>query len=190
MPLIDITAPLIEPVAITDASLRTACRVDGTEFDAQLSLIVSALRGVVENRINRRLITQTVELVIDAFPCNEIDLTLPNVQSITSVKYIDTSGVQQTLTTHELDSDNEPCLLRPAYGENWPETRNTPNAVRVRFIVGYGPSANDVPAEIRAWIIAHAAQAVSNPAGLADGNVNPLPFVDCLLDKFRTWRAA
>jgi len=189
MPLIEISGPAGEPV--TSAEIKAAARIDGSEFDSQLAIIIPALRHRAEALTGRRLITQTVELVLDAFPAADIDLLLPNVQSIVSVKYIDTAGVEQTLASnlYSLDSASTPCWLLPAYGTDWPETLATANAVRVRFTVGYGAGAANVPYDIRLWLIAHAAQVLRVPEGITQGDLRELPFVDHLLDAHKVWRA-
>ena len=192
MSLIEITAPAAEPV--TAADVKAAARIDSdiTAFDAALALILPGLRRQAEARTGRRLITQTVELVLDAFPAAEIDLQLPDVQAITSVKYLDAvDGTQQTLDANlYMFVDEAPGWLLPAYGTDWPATYDTTNAVRVRFTVGYGDAASDVPDEIRLWIIAHCVQMLQSPAGLGASNMAPLPFVDGLLAAHRFIRFA
>lgn len=157
MPLILISGPAGEPV--TSADVKTSARIDGTEFDSEIALLIPAVRQDAEHRLGRRLITQTVELVLDAFPAAEIDLRLPDVQSITSVKYLDAAGVEQTLASNayslvDQGAEVSPTWLLPANGTSWPSTLDAANAVRVRFVVGFGSTAADVPAAIRQWIIA------------------------------------
>lgn len=190
MPLLLITPPGTEPV--TAADIKAAARIDGTIFDAQLnSLLIPAMREEAEHRTGRRLITQTVELVLDAFPPGQhIDLQLPDAQTITSIKYLDPAGAEQTLagTVYQLDPDSVPshALLKPS--QSWPATQDVPNAVRVRYTVGYGPAATDVPSNIRLWIIAHVIQALDNPGGLNTAAIQP--YVDRLLDAESVTRAA
>lgn len=190
MPLIDIQAPAAEPIAPSD--VKASARIDGTEFDSQLTIIIPALRRQAEGRLGRRLINQTVELVLDRFPAAEIDLQLPGVSSIVSVKYLDANGTEQTLASnaYALDSASYTAWLLPAAGQQWPETMASANAVRVRFVVGFGAAAADVPEDIRLWMIAHAVQLLNNPDGQGDGSIKPLPFVDGLLDNYKVWRVA
>ena len=189
MPLIDISSPAGEPV--TSAEIKASARIDGTDFDSQIAIIIPALRRQAEARIGRRLITQTVELVLDAFPVAEIDLTLPNVQSIVSVKYLDVAGVEQTVASnlYSLDASSTPCWLLPARDTDWPATLAAANAVRVRFVAGYGATAASVPDDIRLWMIAHACQVLRLPEGITSGTLAPLPFVDRLLDCHVVWRS-
>lgn len=188
MPIIDIQAPAAEPIAPAD--VKASARIDGAEFDSQLAIIIPALRRHVEGRLGRRLINQTVELVLDRFPAAEIDLQLPSVSSIVSVKYLDANGTEQTLASnaYALDAASYTAWLMLAYGQQWPETIDAANAVRVRFVVGYGAEAAAVPEDIRLWMIAHAVQILNAPDGQGDGSIKPLPFVDGLLDYYKIWR--
>ena len=190
MSLINIIDPAIEPVTVDEVKLSARMDADNTALDSQITLIIKALRRMAESRLQRRLITQTVELVLDDFPDAEIDLLLPDVQSIVSVTYIDITGTQQALpnTAYSLDPSFVPCYLFPAHGTEWPATYDSANAMRVRYTVGYGPAATDVPEDIRLWIIAHAVQAARNPDGFSLANLQPLAFVDQLLDDQRIMR--
>lgn len=189
MPLIEITAPAAEPV--TAAEVKAAAKIDGTEFDTQITIAIAALRALAEQKLGRRLITQTCEIVLDEFPSAEIDLQLPDVQSIASVKYLEaTAGTETTLASdqYSLDSDSIPCWLLPAYDTDWPDTYDTVNAVRVRFTVGYGAASTDVPQEIRLWIIAHATQMINRSSGEKPKEYEPMLFIDRLLDRHTCMR--
>lgn len=190
MALKQIDPPLVEPVSVAEV-LDSFRGDDEAAFTQQATRLIRSLRRHAEARIGRALITQTMELVLDAFPSAEIDLLIPNVQSIVSVTYIDPD--QQTVTldpsAYSLDKDSTPSWLLPAYDTTWPETLNTTNALRVRFKVGYGDTAEDVPEEIRDWIITHATQRLGSPDGLSDQAYKPLPFVDRLLDPYIVYRA-
>lgn len=193
--LIQIAGPAVEPISPDD--VKASARIDGTEFDSQLAIIIPALRRQVEARLGRRLINQTVELVLDRFPASEIDMQLPDVSSIVSVKYLDANGAEQTLSSsaYVLDSASYTAWLFQASGQQWPETTAAANAVRVRFIAGYGDEAASVPEDIRLWMIAHAVQVLSSPDGMLSGEglmaaSRALPFVDGLLDSYKVWRVA
>lgn len=191
MPLITITPPDSEPVSVED--VKIAARLDAVSFDDQMALLlIPAIRAEAEHRLGRRLITQTVELVLDEFPAGEIDLLLPSVQSITSVKYLDSAGAEQTVinTDYSLDNSKSPARVLLDTGARWPATYAVPNAVRVRYVVGYGDDDASVPANIRLWITAMVVQALDNPGGLNIAGLQPLPFVDRLLDAERFYPAS
>ncbi len=147
-----ITAPATEPVTLAEA--KAHLRVTTVDDDTLITALIVAARQTAENMTDRALITQTWEKSLDVFP-EAIELPKPRIQSITSVKYIDTAGVEQTLagTEYLLDAASEPGWVTPAYDKAWPETRAVPNAVKVRYVAGYGATAADVPQIIRHAIL-------------------------------------
>lgn len=148
-----ITPPAAEPVLLADA--KTHLRVTGSDDDAYITGLIAAARAWAEVWLQRALITQTLELVLDAFPCQEIRLPVNPVQSITSIKYIDEAGVEQTLTGGNYKTDIASIVARimPAYGLTWPIPRVEINAVTVRFIAGYGAAGTNVPQAINQAIL-------------------------------------
>jgi uncharacterized phiE125 gp8 family phage protein len=151
MTLIVITQPTEEPVTLAETKLH--CKVDGTDDDTLLTALIIAARQQAEHRTGRALCTQTLEVVLDAFP-DAVKLPMPPAASVTSVKYLDDAGVEQTLlnTAYSLDKDSQPGWVTPAYATSWPSTYAVPNAVRVRYVAGYGAPAA-VPQSIKAWIL-------------------------------------
>ncbi len=131
-----IAPPLIEPIKREDVEAHLRC--DLTAESALIDSYIAAVRQQAEAITRRALITQTWELVLDEFP-PDITLPFPPLQSVVSVKYIDTAGVEQTLSasSYIVDTDSEPARITPAYGEVWPSTRCQVNAVRIRFVCGY-----------------------------------------------------
>jgi uncharacterized phiE125 gp8 family phage protein len=149
-----ITAPATEPVTL--AEMRTQLGItdaSDTASDTTITRRIIEARQWVEAHIRRALITQTLEIRLDDFP-EYIKLPYPPIVSITSVKYIDTDGVEQTLGSSNYVLDDYPLVpfIREAYGIAWPSVRDEPNAVRVRYVAGYG-NASDVPATIREAIM-------------------------------------
>jgi len=192
MPIKLITGPSVEPVSI--AEVKTSARIDGTEFDTQATIAIAAMRSQAEARLARCLITQTLELILDDFPTGEIELIMPGVQEILTVKYIDAAGVEQTLsdTTYTLGEDSiiaDLYWLYPAQDVAWPATQASANAVRIQFKAGYGDAAANVPQDIRLWIIAHAVQILQSPDGYVEQKFSPLPYVDRLLHPHIIYRA-
>lgn len=188
MPTLVITAPAAEPISLTEAKLQ--CRVDHSDDDALLGILIKAAREQAENELGRALITQTRELVQDEFtsPCV---LRGAPVQAITSVKYLDTAGVEQTMNPADtlLDKDSSPGYLHLAYGKEWPSTYAVPNAVRVRFTCGYGATGANVPESIRHWMLIAIATWYAHRENIQAGQVIALPdrFWHRLLDPYRIY---
>lgn len=185
-----ITAPGVEPLTATEVMQWS--RIDASvevpdPIAANLAMLIPAARKAAENVTGRGFITQTWEQVYDKFPAREIEIGMLPVQSITSLKYYDSAGVLQTMssTNYVLDKDTLPGWVLPAYNFDWPDTYDSAQSVIIRFVAGYGAAGTDVPAEIRMWISAQCAAAYNNPDALMDGKYACLPFIDGLLDAYR-----
>jgi hypothetical protein len=212
-------SPALEPVTL--AAAKVHLRVDRSDEDALIEMLISAAREDAENICRRAFVTQKMDLFIDAFPSqnyygvlpayeqNEqlsntymsvksqqvrfrglrIELPFPQLQSVDSVKYKDMDGVLQTLSADDyiVDAASEPGVITPAPGKNWPPTQIITNAVQISFTAGYGqPEA--VPANIKAWILMRLGALYENREEVSVAmrvNVNELPFVDRLLDRYR-----
>lgn len=182
-----ITAPAEAVVTLAEAKLH--CRVDGTDEDAQLTLMIGAAVQAAQNRTGRALVTQTWELALDSFPASEIELPMPPVQSITSIKYLDLNGYTQTLASTEYALDNygsQRHWVIPAAGAEWPETLDAANAVKILFVAGFGAPAA-VPADIKAWLLLAIGTLYAQRESVAQGQIVELPggFWHDLLNPYR-----
>ena len=188
MPLKLISAPTVEPITLPEA--RAQQRVEHDVDNALIQAFIVSAREQAEHILQRALITQTWERVMDAFPCDgAVELGMPPVQSIVSVKYAAPDGTEQTLdpAAYSLDPEQVPGWLLPARGYSWPSTLDTANAVRVRFICGYGANGSFVPQSIKDWMHLHVGHFYCNRKAASDKKLEPLPYADRLLDRYRTW---
>jgi uncharacterized phiE125 gp8 family phage protein len=149
-----ITAPSVEPVTLQQT--KDHLRVDSADDDALIDNLILSARQWAESLTRRALITQTWDFFLDVFPA-VIEVPRPPLQSVTSVKYLDTDGVQQTLDSalYDVDTNVEPGAIRPAWSCDWPSVRDVANAIEVRFVAGYGDAAQDLPAPIVSAILLH-----------------------------------
>jgi uncharacterized phiE125 gp8 family phage protein len=150
-----ITPPTVEPVTAAEAKAFLPA-LAGTP-DATVDLWITAARETFDGWngiLGRALITQTWELQVDAFPLSipwgvdqplssaatEIRIPLVPVQSVSQVAYDDVDGIQQIIdpADYYLDSTSEPAWLFPVADVPWPTAMTAANAVRVRFVAGYG----------------------------------------------------
>ena len=190
MALIRIAAPASEPLDLATAKLH--CRVDGNDDDALVTALIIAAREQAEHETGRALITQTWELVHDVFP-DAFVLRKAPIQSVTSIKYLDsTTGAEQTLAPADylLDKDSEPGYVVPGYGKAWPDSYAVPNAVRCRYVCGYGDAAA-VPQAIKQWMLL-AIGTMYAQRETAAGQTYSIPdrFWSGLLDPYRLYEAA
>lgn len=146
-----ITGPTREPVSLAEA--RAHCRVDANDEDGLIAGYLLAARQHVETYTRRALLTQTWDQSADDLG-SEIVLLRPPVQSVTSVKYLDSAGVEQTLAPSQyrlVKRGTGEFVVVPAYGVTWPAVQAVESAVTVRFVAGYLPEA--VPEPLRQAIL-------------------------------------
>ena len=149
------TQPTTEPITLDE--LKTRLRVTGCDFDNELGDLLKAGRQQVEADTYRRLITQTVEYLIEDFASllGPIEIRLAPIQSITSLAYYDRDNVLQTYPAGQyytnLNSTPPEIVLKEA--QQWPNTElYRPNKVIITAVVGYG-AATAVPPAARLAIV-------------------------------------
>lgn len=143
-----ITPPAAEPISLDDARLHV--RQDDRADDALITGLIKAAREYAENFTRRALITQTWELVLDDWPdSDEIELPLPPLQLVTSVKYADLDGVEHTFDDDDyiVDVSRVKGRIVLVEGADWPSSEDLQEAaaIRVRFVAGYGATGASVP---------------------------------------------
>lgn len=146
-----VTAPAVEPVSLQEA--KDWLRVDHASDDALIEDLIAAAREYAENVTGLRLVAQTWDWTLDAFP-DVLRPPIGPVSAVTSIKYLDPAGAEQTLAAAKYRADlaETPERITPAYGESWPSTHDVTAAVTVRLSVGFGAFPAAVPAVIRAWM--------------------------------------
>jgi len=190
-----VTAPTEEPV--TTAEARSHLRLDDTDFDTQIANLVKAARGKVEAVTARQLVTATYDLTLDALPVGTATTRLPfgQLQSVTSVTYLDTAGASTTWSSSDyiVSTAEEPGGITPAYGIVWPSARVVKDAATVRFVCGYG-GASDVPDGLKHAILLLVAHWFENAEAVTVGLMateTPLAFdalcAPYLLGDYFTW---
>jgi len=137
--------------------VKNHLRVDGTTDDGLIGDYLAAAIDAAERFMNRPLITQTLKLTLDEFPASrEIEIARVPVQSVSSVKYYDVDGAQQTLSSDDyfVDTATEPARVRLKPDESWPDLDDgRPGAVEVTFVAGYGDTPEDIPGQIAQGIL-------------------------------------
>ena len=150
------TMPATEPVSLAEmfAYMKNVTADD----EAPISHLIAAARDWIETYTQRHLITRTVIYRIDSFPARDIAiLELPGgtIQSVTSIEYVDSAGVSQTLASaaYEVDTDSEPGRINLAYSQVWPTIREWGLPITITYVSGYGDNPGDVPERIRTAIM-------------------------------------
>jgi uncharacterized phiE125 gp8 family phage protein len=137
LPTVVSVAPASEPVSLAEA--KSQCRIDGTDSDGDLNLYISAARIFVEEYTGTKLVSQTALMQGQSF-CDLRSLPAAPVISVSSVKYLDALGVEQTLDTAVYESILVGLTpqIRLKINQVWPSVRPcVSDAVRVAAVVGY-----------------------------------------------------
>lgn len=167
-----ITAPTDLPITVNQA--RSRLKIDSAAEDEYIEFLITALTNLIdggEGVLGHCLCRQTWEYRIAGFPCFRLELPLPPLASVTSIKYLDTSGVEQTLSSSAyvvIDQGANPAIIQPATGYSWPATMcDRPDAVRILYIAGY-LTAN-IPPAIIAWMLREIGKGLQT----RDADLNP-----------------
>lgn len=173
MGLVDTTTPSIQPVKREE--LKTQLAISSGKWDSFLDALIETATLILEKEADLRLLTRTLVWTQDRFPSGGshggfgggrgvLYLPVSPVSSVTSVKYIDTAGVEQTLDPSEFDVDTThiQARLRPAESHFWPTLENTLEAVKIEFVAGHGDARDDVPRPLRQAILMAAGDMFEN----------------------------
>lgn len=147
------TAPTLEVMDLD--SLKAHLRITDDASNAVLDSYLQTATDEAEQYLGRGLLTQSWTLLLDDF-ADVIPLPMAApLQSVTSVKYYDTAGVQQTLATsvYGTDTTSRPgtVVLKP--GQSWPSVQSDKRngCVEIIYVVGW-TSADLVPERIKQGI--------------------------------------
>lgn len=152
-----ITQATTEPITLAEARSHLRIEPFGSPLahpdDAIITMLIRAAREWCEQYTGRAFASQTIEMAIDDFPENEIELPLTPATSITYVKYINTTGSEQTVSNSSYDLDNysKPNWLLLINGYTWPETNGGANNVKIRMVVGDSPTT--IPFAVKSAIL-------------------------------------
>lgn len=159
-----ITGPTVDPVTLSEA--KAQCKLTAADEDGLVAGYLIAARTHCEDFTSRVFITQTWEMKLDAnwptvfdrptvSPRTRITLPNPPAQSVTSIQYVDTLGVLQTLAPSQYAFSKGDIFgfIEPAYGASWPPVRNQLETITVRYVAGYGSNPGDLPEPIRQAIL-------------------------------------
>lgn len=154
-----ITDPSEEPVTTAEAKAQANIDANLGDDDTLLNSFIKAARRAAEKYTGKTFIDTIYELRINQFPVNDGKIFFPRfpVSAIktSEFKYVDTDGNIQVWDTANFTLFDKP--VRPyvmnAFEVSYPDTRNTPEAVRIQFTAGYGATGANVPGTIKQAIL-------------------------------------
>lgn len=175
-----ITPPTVEPVSVE--TVKLFLRVDGTEEDTLIMSLATGARETGEGLARRAFITQTLEMVINDWPPKFVlALMRPPLQNVVSVKYYDKNNVEATWTDYTVNARSEPGRIH--FNSTPGTTLSESGGIVVRYVAGYGNSANDVPQQIKDAILALTAYRYEN----RESHVVPKEIKDAFVGERAMW---
>lgn len=182
-----VTAPAAEPV--TEALMREHATLDSAVPQSIVLMYIAAARRQAEWLTGRALITQTWDQFYDDWPLDGwFELGRGPVQSVTTVKYFDPLGTEQTLnaTNYRLLKVPEPGYVELIDNFSAPSLQVRSNGITIRFVAGYGADGTAVPDDVNNWILARAATALDNRESVdRSGKLQSIPYLDELLQPYK-----
>ncbi len=136
-----VTPPTEQPVTLDEAKKQVEIATSVEYHDDHLLRLIKSATEAAQVRAGRQILTATYRLTIDAFPAesdSRIPVPMPPLQSVSSIAYLDSNGVSQTLATtyYRVLTDREPGEIILRYGQTWPSTYDEPQAVTINYLAG------------------------------------------------------
>jgi uncharacterized phiE125 gp8 family phage protein len=128
------------------------------ENDVKIESLIGVVYDAAVKLTNRAILTSTWMYYLNDFPSVTAELCLPRgkVQSVSSVKYINSAGTLTTISASDYETDliSVPANIRPVYGGMWPTAKEAYNAVQVEYVAGW-TSRDDMPQQLREAMFMH-----------------------------------
>ena len=180
-----------EPVSVAEA--KDHANYTDTDKDTLWGTYVTAARQMVERMTNRAIIEQTRVYKMNAFPTGDmqvIELPGGNVQSVTSVQYVDGNGDTQTFTGFDADlgSIGGTARISLAANQEWPEVRDEGLPVTITYVAGYDASASPAitpPASLTVAIRLIAAAMFENREAHVEQGLEDNPMLKALVAPYK-----
>ncbi|WP_085908284.1 head-tail connector protein [Kiloniella majae] len=189
-----VTTPAADtPVSLDDAK-RQLFMEGTTDADALIGAHIKAAVAHVETSLGRALVTRIYTATLDCW-MNCIWLKMPPIGEVSSIKYDDLDGVEQTLapSVYEVGERFGQAYVKLAPNQSWPvlDDSSSLNRIRIAYTAGYG-DVDAVPDDIKHGILLLVTHYFENRGTVNIGNiVSEIPqSVDALLTPYRVWELA
>lgn len=143
--------PSSEPVTAQEVFDHLGFNGSVTPVQDMLNGFVSTARMMFEEWTGGRIVLPTTFIqYFEDWPCGggPIPLAKANVSALTSVKYFDTSNVEQDLSGCSLDATGTPALVFRASTSSYPQlSPDKPRPIAVTFVAGW-TNTDAVPKDV------------------------------------------
>jgi uncharacterized phiE125 gp8 family phage protein len=165
------TPPGAEPLTLAEA--KAYLRVDHDAEDALIADLIASARGLVEDYLQRCLVTRRLIERLDRWGgrvrCGALVLARPDVRVVHTIKTYDSSGAAQIFNPSlwRLDSASIPSRVLLNSG-GFPIPGRAHQGIEIDFSAGYGDGPEDVPAPIRTALLILVADRFERREGESD----------------------
>tara|TARA_B100000780_G_scaffold128812_1_gene90327 strand:+ start:291 stop:947 length:657 start_codon:yes stop_codon:yes gene_type:complete len=196
------TQPNQEPVTLQE--VKEYLRVDDSTDERIIRPFIETARRFCEEHTGRALMTQTLNLFLDAF--DDIDeplwegmrtgayqnsyknyIVLPRspVVSVTHVKTYTDDDAATTMPSanYYVDNVREPSRIVLRTGQTFPTALRVANAIEVKYVVGYTSQYN-VPEPLRLGMLQHIAYLYEHRGDMYDSKVGYPPMLRSLYSPY------
>ena len=146
------TAATSFPITLSEAKLHL--KVDINTDDTLITGLIEAATQISEEYTNRFFITTTIEQTCSNFLETQ-EIYKSDVIAVTHIKYYDTTNTLATwaVANYVVSEEFQPCKISLDDGKSYPEITSRVDAVKIKYTVGYGSAASDVPQAIKSAIL-------------------------------------
>lgn len=179
-----ITAAASPVIPVAELRLQSKADTESTTEDGLFLGWLAAAVKLAQHQTGRSIGVQTLELALDSFPSVRIPLPSGPVTAITSIKYLDAAGVEQTLspTLYTLNDYDLICSAVPKLGTSWPEVDGSANCVKIRY------QAGDMDAAVKVALLLTVSHWYAHREATAGVDLHVLPMgAQSLLDTVKIW---
>jgi len=164
-----------EPVTTSEAKEQIQGLEGISAFDNEIARLITVAREYAEKFTWSTIVESTI---VEKFTAFDDKIILPGapIISVTSVKYIDDAGIEQTVDSADymLMNWHVPSYIAPAYGKSFPAPRGGSGDITVTYKAGYA-SAASVPAAIRQAILMMVRTWFDQREDVSNRTVNEMP---------------
>ncbi len=144
------TQPSIEPVSVDE--VITFSRIETDAEDSLIEGFIESARYAAEEYLGRAFISQTIQVLMDFWPSDIVELPRPPLISVDKVVALDEDDaeIEYSSDNYYLNTNAEPGQLIIKRSTTWPiNTTRDYSRFLIQSVHGYGTSATDVPMPFR-----------------------------------------
>lgn len=138
------SAPAVEPLTYSEVNTLLQLPTASTD-QTWLTSRIKAARRMVEEDTGRRLISQVVDMTLDAFPDDGIWFPVLPLASVTSIAVTSSAGASSVVASSNYIVDTANGRIALSDSGEWPGDIRTVAGIVVRATVGYGAASTAVP---------------------------------------------